>query len=185
MDRGVGCVHASDDPVRDQLFGACAVPLFEADFSIGRGQAAFIFSCSQVMAFVMGPFAGSLAEKFGPRAVVGGGLLTLAVGLLGAAEARSYGEFLVSYGMAVGIGSGAIYVPLLGIIQRWFYRRRGLASGLATSGVSVGTLTFPIVYASAADAFGWRSLYLGFAMLCFSIGLFAVCVLAADPKERG
>jgi len=34
---------------------------FEADFTIGRRQAAFIFSCSQVMAFVMGPFAGSLA----------------------------------------------------------------------------------------------------------------------------
>jgi MFS transporter, OFA family, oxalate/formate antiporter len=158
---------------------------FEADFTIGRGQAAFIFSCSQVMAFAMGPFAGSLADKFGPRAVVGGGLLTLAAGLLGAAQAQSYGELLVSYGMAFGIGSGAIYIPLLGMIQRWFYHRRGLASGLATSGVSIGTLTFPIVCASAADAFGWRSLYLGFAMLCFSIGLFAVCVLVPDPRERG
>jgi MFS family permease len=158
---------------------------FEAEFAIGKGQAAFLFSCSQVMAFVMGPFAGSLAEKYGPRLVVGGGLLIFAAGLLGAALARSYGELVVSYGMAVGIGSGAIYVPLLGLIQRWFYRRRGLASGLATAGVSVGTLTFPILCASAADAFGWRSLYLGFALICFSIGLFAVCVLVADPGERG
>src|SRR5690242_16205459 len=158
---------------------------FEADFAIGKGQAAFLFSCSQVMAFVMGPFAGSLAEKYGPRMVVGGGLLIFGAGLLGAALARSYGELVVSFGMAVGIGSGAIYVPLLGLIQRWFYRRRGLASGLATAGVSVGTLTFPILCAHAADAFGWRSLYLGFALICFSIGLFAVCVLVADPRERG
>src|SRR5215475_8633103 len=110
---------------------------FEADFAIGRGQAAFLFSCSQIMAFAMGPFAGSLAEKHGPRIVVGGGLLIFAAGLLGAALARSYGELVVSLGMAVGVGSGAIYVPLLGLIQRWFYRRRGLASGLATAGVSV------------------------------------------------
>jgi MFS family permease len=40
---------------------------FEAEFAIGRAQAAFLFSCSQIMAFVMGPFAGSLAEKHGPR----------------------------------------------------------------------------------------------------------------------
>jgi hypothetical protein len=52
-------------------------------------------------------------------------------------------------------------------------------------GVSIGTLTFPMVRATAADAFGRRSLYLGFAMICFSIGLFAVCVLGADPGERG
>jgi MFS family permease len=158
---------------------------FEADFTIGRGQAAFIFSSSQVMAFVMGPFAGSLAEKFGPRVVVGAGLLALATGMLGAALAHSYGELVVSYGMAVGIGSGAIYVPLLGLIQRWFYHRRGLASGVATAGVSIGTLTFPVVCASAVDAFGWRTLYLGFALICFSIGLFAVFVLVADPSERG
>ena len=42
-----------------------------------------------------------------------------------------------------------------------------------------------LVCATAADAFGWQSLYLGFAMICFSIGLFAVCVLVADPGERG
>jgi len=109
----------------------------------------------------------------------------LAAGLLGSALAGSYGELLLVYGIAIGIGSGAIYIPLLGLIQRWFYRRRGLASGLATAGVGIGTLTFPIIAARGADAFGWRSLYLGFAMVCVSIGLLAVCVLAADPSERG
>ena len=114
-------------------------PFFETNFTVDGGQAAFVYSCSQVMAFVVGPFAGSLAEKLGPRMLVGGGLSVLATGLLGSALAQSYGELVFSYGMAVGIESGAIYVPLLGLIQRWFYRRRGLASGLATAGISIGT----------------------------------------------
>jgi predicted MFS family arabinose efflux permease len=46
-------------------------------------------------------------------------------------------------------------------------------------------LTFPIVAASAAGTFGWRYLYFGFAAICLSIGLVAVCVLVADPKQRG
>ena len=50
---------------------------FEADFGIGRGQAAFIFSFSQLTAFVIGPVAGSLAEKHGPRLAVGGGVALL------------------------------------------------------------------------------------------------------------
>jgi nitrate/nitrite transporter NarK len=56
---------------------------------------------------------------------------------------------------------------------------------LATAGVSIGTLTFPIIAASAAGSFGWRYLYFGFAAICLSIGLVAVCVLVADPKQRG
>src|SRR5689334_11371438 len=63
---------------------------FEAEFAIGRGQAAFIFSCSQVMAFLAAPVAGSLAEKHGPRVVVGGGLVLMVVGLLGTGQTTSY-----------------------------------------------------------------------------------------------
>src|SRR5437667_5086691 len=78
---------------------------FEADFAIGRAQAAFLFSCSQVVAFLVGAVAGGLAEKAGPRIVVGVGLLLLAAGLLGAAMARSYGLLVIFYGVAVGFGS--------------------------------------------------------------------------------
>ena len=158
---------------------------FEAEFAIGRGQAAFIFSLSQLITFVVAPVAGSLAEKHGPRLVVGGGLAVLALGLLGAARSTSYGQLLGSYGVMVGIGSGAIYVPLLGVIQRWFYRHRGRASGLATTGGGIGTLTFPIIAGAAAGTFGWRWLYVGFATVCISIGVLAMSVLVADPSKRG
>src|SRR5262249_58311907 len=126
-----------------------------AELAIGRGQAGFLSSGSQVMAFVAGPFAGTLAEKHGPRLVVGSGLALMAVGLVGAAMATTYGQLVVCYGMAVGIGSGVVYVPLLGLIQRWFYKRRGMASGLATTGGSVGTLLFPLIAARAAGGVGW------------------------------
>ena len=158
---------------------------FEADFAIGRAQSAFIFSLSQLVTFVVGPVAGSLAEKYGPRPVVGGGLAVLALGLLGAAWSHSYGQLLGCYGVMVGIGSGAIYVPLLGVIQRWFHRHRGRASGLATTGVGIGTLTFPMVAGAAAGTFGWRWLYVGFAGVCISIGVLAMSVLVADPSKRG
>ena len=158
---------------------------FEADFGIGRGQAAFIFSFSQLTAFVIGPAAGALAEKHGPRRVVGAGVVLLTLGLLSASLATSYLPLVICFGLAAGVGSGTVYVPLLGLIQRWFYRRRGLASGIATTGVSIGTLAFPIIAAEGAAAFGWRLLYVGFALVCVSVGLLAASVLIADPAAKG
>jgi MFS family permease len=158
---------------------------FEADFAIGRAQAALLFSVSQVAAFLVGAVTGGLAEKHGPRVVVGGGVIAMAVGLLGAAMASSYAMLVVSYGLAVGLGSGSVYIPLLGLIQRWFYKRRGSATGLATTGVSIGTLSFPILAAAVANAYDWRVLYVGFAGICILVGLIAVSFLVADPKLHG
>src|SRR4051812_7648566 len=76
---------------------------FEADFAIGRGQAAFLFSLSQVTAFLVGAVAGGLAEKRGPRLVVGGGLVLMAAGLVGAAAASSY-PMLATFYVVVGMG---------------------------------------------------------------------------------
>jgi MFS family permease len=157
---------------------------FEADFAIGRAQAAFLFSCSQLLAFVAGPFAGGLVERAGPRVVVGGGLLVMAAGLIGASMASSYLMLVICYGI-VGLGSGSVYIPLLGLIQRWFYSRRGSATGIATTGVGIGTLAFPLLAASVADQFGWRVLCVVFAALCTSLGLLAASFLVADPKLKG
>jgi MFS family permease len=157
---------------------------FEADFAIGRAQAAFLFSCSQLLAFVAGPFAGGLVDRAGPRVVVGGGLFVMAAGLIGASAAGSYVPLVICYGI-VGLGGGSVYIPLLGLIQRWFYKRRGSATGIATTGVGIGTLAFPLLAASVADQFGWRVLCVVFAALCTTIGILAASFLVADPKLKG
>jgi MFS family permease len=157
---------------------------FEADFAIGRAEAAFLFSCSQLLAFVAGPFAGGLVDKAGPRIVVGGGLFVMAAGLVGASAASSYVPLVICYGV-VGLGSGSVYIPLLGLIQRWFYQRRGAATGIATTGVGIGTLAFPLLAAVVADQFGWRVLCVVFAALSTAIGFLAASFLVADPKLKG
>ena len=57
--------------------------------------------------------------------------------------ARSLVEVYAAYGLGVGLGVGCAYVPAIGAVQRWFVRRRGFASGLAVSGIGVGTLVMP------------------------------------------
>jgi MFS family permease len=107
----------------------------------------------------------------------------MAAGLSGAAHAASYTVLVMFYGV-IGLGSGAIYIPLLGLIQRWFYRRRGTATGIATTGVGIGTFAFPVLSAAVAEALGWRALFFGFAALCASLGFLAARFLIADPKLK-
>ena len=46
-------------------------------------------------------------------------------------------EVYAAYGLGIGLGLGCAFVPILGAVQRWFVKRRGLASGLAVSGIGV------------------------------------------------
>src|SRR3546814_9783720 len=83
----------------------------------------------------------------------------IALGLALASTARSLGEVYAAYGLGVGLGVGCAYVPAVGVVQRWFVRRRGLASGLAVSGIGVGTLVMPPLASHLIDALGWRETY--------------------------
>ena len=70
-------------------------------------------------------------------------MLLTGLGLMAASAARSLPEVYAAYGLGVGLGVGCAYVPAIGAVQRWFVRRRGLASGLAVSGIGIGTLVMP------------------------------------------
>jgi MFS family permease len=119
------------------------VGAFEAEFGAGRADVAFAFAISEFVWFMTGFAAGFIADRFGPRKVGLAGALIIAAGLACASQAPSLPLLYLAYGAGVGIGGGMIYVPAVGLVQRWFRKKRGLASGLAICGTGVGTLAFP------------------------------------------
>ena len=66
------------------FFGA-----LESEFGARRGETALVFSISAFLYFLLGFPAGLIADRTGPRPVVVGGLLLIAVGLVAAAQATS------------------------------------------------------------------------------------------------
>ena len=137
------------------------------------------------MYFALGLVSGPLADRFGARLLAVIGMLLTGLGLAVASVARSLPEVYAAYGLGVGLGIGLSYVPILGAVQRWFVRRRGLASGLAVSGIGIGTLVMPPVAAFLIDALGWRAAYL--VLGCFAViagGAMALLV-EDDPGRRG
>ena len=156
-----------------------------AEFAAPRGALSLAFSIAGFLYFALGAVSGPLADRFGPRRVIGLGVLITAFGLMGAGAARSLAQVLVAYGFGIGIGVGFTYVPAVGAVQRWFVRRRGEASGLAVSGIGLGTIVLPPVAAALIGTIGWRASYVVLGVATLAIGLAATALIEAAPAARG
>ena len=164
-------------------FSAFVAPL-QQDFAASRGSVSLVFSLAGFLYFGLGIVSGPLADRWGSRRLAVAGMVLVGLGLALASAARSLAEVYAAYGLGVGLGVGCSYVPALGAVQRWFARRRGFASGLAVSGIGVGTLVLPPLASLLIAALGWRQAYLvlgGLALLGAGMAL----MIENDPRARG
>jgi MFS transporter, OFA family, oxalate/formate antiporter len=165
-------------------FSAFIEPL-QSDFAASRGSVSLVFSLAGFLYFGLGVVSGPLADKWGSRRLAVIGMILTGAGLALASAARSLTEVYLAYGLGVGLGVGFSYVPALGAVQRWFVRRRGFASGLAVSGIGVGTLVMPPLAASLIEALGWRGAYLVLGGLAAIVGAGMAVMIESDPRARG
>src|SRR5580765_7355220 len=157
----------------------------QRDFGASRGSVSLVFSLAGFLYFGLGIVSGPLADRFGSRRLAVIGMLLAGLGLVAASAARSLFEVYAAYGLGVGLGVGCAYVPAVGAVQRWFVRRRGLASGLAVSGIGVGTLVMPPLASLLIAALGWRGAYLALGTLAAIAGAGMALLIENDPRERG
>jgi MFS family permease len=144
---GFGCAYT---------FSAFLASL-QRDFGASRGSVSLVFSLAGFLYFGLGIVSGPLADRFGSRRLAVAGMLLTGLGLAAASAARSLIEVYAAYSLGVGLGVGCAYVPAIGAVQRWFVRRRGFASGLAVSGIGVGTLVMPPLATQLIDMLGWAA----------------------------
>jgi MFS family permease len=165
-------------------FGAFVQPL-ESAFGASRGSVSLVFSLAGFLYFGFGLISGPLADRWGARKLAVIGMVLIAAGLMLAAMARSLLEVYAAYALGMGLGIGCAYVPAMGAVQRWFRRRRGLASGLAVSGIGVGTLVYPPCASYLIEVAGWRGAYLLLGAAAAFGGVGAALLIKSDPREMG
>ena len=157
----------------------------QAEFGATRAETSLIFSIATAGFFGLGIVSGPLTDTAGPRAVTCFGVVVIAAGLAMAAFSASLWQLFLAIGVGIGIGVGFVYVPAVASVQPWFDKRRGLASGLAVSGIGVGTLAVPPVAADLIEWGGWRATYLVLAVGVLVLGLLAAVAMENRPARRG
>ena len=172
---GFGCAYSFSDFL---------LPL-QQDFAASRGSISLVFSIAGFFYFGLGVISGPLADRFGAKLFAVLGMILTGAGLAAASIAQNLIQVYAAYGVGVGLGIGCSYVPAVGAVQRWFLRRRGFASGLAVSGIGVGTLVVPPLALILIDRLGWRETYLLLGIFAIVIGGGMALLIEDDPRARG
>src|SRR5438874_8937164 len=119
------------------------------------------------------PLEGYLIDKFGPRLMISGSGVLVAIAWVINSVADSL--FLLYVGAAIGgIGAGVIYGGSVGNALKWFPDRRGLAAGLTAAGFGAGSALTVIPIANMIQSSGYET-----AFLWFGLGQGIVVVIVA------
>lgn len=158
---------------------------FAKEFAAQRADVSWIFGLCGLVYFVLGAGGGMLADRWGPRLVCMTGMVFIAMGLFLTSLAQSLTTVYFSYGLLVGVGIAFVYTPSIASVQPWFNKRRGLASGIASSGVGAGTLILPVVVSYLLTEINWREALQLMSFGVLMIGLTAGFLLKRAPNLSG
>ena len=165
-------------------FGTFFTPL-EDEFRASRAAVSVAFSAAILVLFSVGPFSGTVADRLGPRKLVSGGLTLVGFGLIIASASQALWQVQAAFAVCIGGGVGLAYVPAVGAVQKWFDRRRGLASGIAVSGIGAGTLAAPPLAALMIGQLDWRpALLLIGSVVVVAGGASGLLVTNPQPQAR-
>ncbi len=109
------------------------------------------------------PIEGYLVDRFGPKVMVCGSGVLVAIAWVINSVASSL--LLLYIGAAIGgIGAGVIYGASVGNALKWFPDRRGLAAGLTAAGFGAGSALTVVPIANMISASGYEAAFLWFGL---------------------
>ena len=153
---GVTCLTLIVSAAVRSTPGILLVPL-EHDFGWNRAEIAFGVAVGLVLFGLMGPFAGRLMDRFGPRRVMLAGLALIVVSVATSAAMTALWQFNALWGIISGIGTG-MTASVLGatVANRWFVAKRGVILGVFGAATSAGQLAFVPLLGWLVGSLGWR-----------------------------
>src|ERR1700676_771860 len=154
----------------------------DAKYHWGRSAIQVAFTIFVLIETWLIPVEGYLVDRFGPRWVVlGGGILVaLAWGLNSTASSLAVLYFAAALG---GVGTGCVYRTCGGNALKWFPGRRGLAAGITAAGFGAGAAVTIVPILHMINTSGYEQAFLFFGLLQGGIVFVVSWLLLAPPPS--
>ena len=160
-------------------FGLFMVPI-SGDLGWGREVFALSIALQNLLWGLGQPFAGALADRFGPMKVMLGGAMLYAAGVLIMSVATTPLMFHISTGILVGFGlSGTGFSIVLAAVGKVVApEKRSWALGIVTAAGSFGQFAMVPLGQSFLSAYGWQTTVL-------ILGITSLAMLPLATAFRG
>ena len=167
---GFGCLITAIAFGPRATLGFFLTPLSTANHW-GRDVFAFALAVQNLLWGVGQPFAGMIADRFGPVRVLCAGALMYALGLVLMAHATSAPMLDLSAGVLIGFGlAGASFMVVLAAFGKILPPQwRSIAFGLGTAAGSFGQFLFSPLAVLLMSAFGWQQALVTFAVVVLAV----------------
>jgi len=154
----------------------------DAKYHWGRSAIQVAFTIFVLIETWLIPIEGYLVDRFGPRWVVlGGGILVaLAWVLNSTASSLAVLYFAAALG---GVGTGCVYGTCVGNALKWFPGRRGLAAGITAAGFGAGAAVTIVPILHMINTSGYEQAFLFFGLLQGGIVFVVAWLLIAPPPQ--
>jgi MFS transporter, OFA family, oxalate/formate antiporter len=142
------------------------------------------FSILIVLQTFFSPFQGYLVDKFGPRLLLSIGTILTGASWVLSANLTTVSNLYLTYGVLGGLGTGIVYIGVVGLMVRWFPSNRGFAVGMVAAGYGIGALltTFPI--STSLTESGIQSTLTFFGYIIGAVGLLAAQGIRVPHADR-
>jgi MFS family permease len=130
------------------------------EFHWSRALASGALMLGSVMWTLAAPLIGVLLDRFGPRIVLPGGAIIMALGFVITGFAHSAIAYYIGMGVFMGVGFAALPMTSQAtFLSNWFVRKRGMAIGVAASGIGLGILLVVPWTQWLIAVYGWRAAF--------------------------
>jgi MFS family permease len=126
-----------------------------------------------------------LADRIGARIVVIAGGASMGIGLIIASKSTSNLQFSIAFGLAIGLALACFYVPATNVVQAWFVRERGYATGITVLGFAIGNFIIGPVLAGLILRLGVRTTLDWYGVLILVAVPVAAFFLVGKPEDKG
>ncbi|MEU1458037.1 MFS transporter [Streptomyces avermitilis] len=158
----------------------------QQEFHWSRGTIGVASSVNMVLYGLTAPFAAALMDRFGIRRVVVAALTTVAAGSLLTTVMNASWQFTLSWGLLVGLGTGSMAMAFgATVTNRWFTTRRGLVTGILSSGSVFGQMVFLPALSWTIDHYDWRPALVTLALAALAVAPLVWLILRDHPADIG
>lgn len=168
-------------------FGVFLKPM-AAEFGLSRSVISIAAAINMLVYSFCAIFVGRMLDRIAPRWIITAGALIAACGYVLTGFVKTPLGLYISYGLMVGLGAGGMgVVACSSSVGKWFITKRGVAIGIASMGISLGTALLTPLAGYIVIMFNWRFglITLSFIMLFIGVFVSQTLMRKTNPEAYG